>query len=402
MAAYSRHRKAKQPASMPATKNPIFRDRPGDCGVVEVVPEQVEVNGSGGATAELLRVTNLQKYFPIRRGLFQRRVGWVRAVDGVSFSLWEGETLGLVGESGCGKSTTGRAILQLQRPTQGSVEFEGKDLTKVEGPALRKLRGKMQMIFQDPHGSLNPRLPIGSAIGEPLKLQRLAKGRQKEERIRELLNVVGLNPQFASRYPHEFSGGQRQRISIARALAAEPTFIVCDEPISALDVSIQAQVINLLQDLQEKYQLTYLFISHDLSVVRHLCDRVAVMYLGKIVESGSRDSLYERPMHPYTMALMSAIPIPDPSIERHRERIILAGDVPSASKPPQGCAFHPRCWLRRHVADPDRCVIEEPKLRQVRPGGHVTACHFAEELPDANPVLAAGDGRGHAGGKRER
>src|ERR671931_898479 len=297
----------------------------------------IQVPTDGTADGELLQVKNLKMYFPITQGIIlQRQVGWVRAVDDISFGVKKGETLGLVGESGCGKSTTGRSILQLYKPTGGNVNFLGKELTKLSGGDLRRMRREMQMIFQDPYASLNPRMTVGSIIGEPLDIHGLAKGKEKQRRVQELLTVVGLNPYFANRYPHEFSGGQRQRIGIARALAVNPTFIVCDEPISALDVSIQAQVLNLLTDLRDRLGLTYLFIAHDLSVVKHISDRVAVMYLGKIVESGTRDQIYERASHPYTQALLSAVPIPDPKLERQRRRIVLEGDVPSPVNPPRG------------------------------------------------------------------
>jgi len=320
----------------------------------------------------LLDVRDLVMHFPLTQGIiFQRKVGAVRAVDGVSFSIKQGETLGLVGESGCGKSTTGRAILQLYKPTAGEVWFEGQDLTRLKGEQMRRMRRKLQMIFQDPYASLNPRMTVGSIIGEPLEIHGLAKGKQKQQRVEELLRIVGLNPYFANRYPHEFSGGQRQRIGIARALAVNPAFIVCDEPISALDVSIQAQIINLLEELQDEFGLTYLFIAHDLSVVRHISDRIAVMYLGKIVELADRLDLYENPLHPYTKALLSAIPIPDPVIERKRERIILTGDVPSPVNPPPACRFHTRCPLADTI-----CREVAPEWREVTPG-HWTACHFA-------------------------
>ena len=294
-----------------------------------------------GDSAPLLEVHDLKMHFPITKGIiFQRQVGAIKAVDGLNFRMYKGETLGLVGESGCGKSTTGRAILQLYRPTAGEVIFEGKDLTKTKGESLRKMRRRMQMIFQDPYASLNPRMTVGSIIGEPLEVHKIgANKRERQERVQELLRTVGLNPYFVNRYPHEFSGGQRQRIGVARALAVNPAFIICDEPISALDVSIQAQIINLLEDLQAELDLTYLFIAHDLSVVRHISDRIAVMYLGKIVELTSRDELYANPMHPYTQALLSAVPIPDPVIENQRKRIILEGDVPSPANPPKGCNF---------------------------------------------------------------
>ena len=293
----------------------------------------------------LLQVNDLKMHFPITKGIiFQKQVGAIKAVDGLSFDLIRGETLGLVGESGCGKSTTGRAILQLYRPTAGSVRFEGKELTETKGEDLRKMRRRMQMIFQDPYASLNPRMTVGSIVGEPLEVHGIGKNKaERQKRVQELLEIVGLNPYFVNRYPHEFSGGQRQRIGVARALAVNPSFIVCDEPISALDVSIQAQIINLLEDLQEELGLTYLFIAHDLSVVRHIADRIAVMYLGKMVELATRDALYEDPKHPYTQALLSAVPIPDPVIETKRQRIILEGDVPSPANPPKGCNFSTRC-----------------------------------------------------------
>lgn len=320
----------------------------------------------------LVSVTDMEVYFPVTAGLLvQRKVADVKAVDGVSFSVKKGETLGLVGESGCGKSTTGKAILQLNRPTAGSVEFEGTDLTQVKGRSLRQFRRRMQMIFQDPYASLNPRMSVGSIVSEPLTIHGLAKG-QRKERVEELLQTVGLNPYFSSRYPHEFSGGQRQRIGIARALAVEPEFIVCDEPVSALDVSIQAQIINLLQDLQEEFGLTYLFIAHDLSVVRHISDRVAVMYLGHIMEITDRDQIFENPLHPYTKALLSAVPIPDPALERERERIILTGDVPSPLAPPSGCVFHTRCPIVI-----DECKTETPEWRNVGTASeeHWVWCH---------------------------
>jgi oligopeptide transport system ATP-binding protein len=318
----------------------------------------------------LVEVQDLKMYFPVTAGLiFQRKVADVKAVDGITFQIKRGETLGLVGESGCGKSTTGRAILQLYRPTAGRVLFDGVDLTKIKGGDLRRFRRRMQMIFQDPYASLNPRMSVGSIIAEPLAIHNLAKGKARKERVQELLSVVGLNPYYANRYPHEFSGGQRQRIGIARALAVEPDFIVCDEPVSALDVSIQAQIINLLEDLQDRFGLTYLFIAHDLSVVRHISDRVAVMYLGHIVELADRNELYEHPLHPYTKALLSAVPIPDPAIEAKRERIILTGDVPSPLRPPPGCVFHTRCPIAI-----DECRERIPEWRDVG-GDHWVACH---------------------------
>ncbi|MBH77194.1 MAG: peptide ABC transporter substrate-binding protein [Dehalococcoidia bacterium] len=324
-------------------------------------------------TEALLEVEDLEVYFPVTAGLvFQRRVADVKAVDGVTFNVKRGETLGLVGESGCGKSTTGKAILQLNRPTGGSVNFGGRDLTKVKGRALRAYRRQMQMIFQDPYASLNPRMSVGSIVSEPITIHNLARGAEKRERVHNLLQTVGLNPYFASRYPHEFSGGQRQRIGIARALAVEPEFIVCDEPVSALDVSIQAQIINLLQDLQEEFNLTYLFIAHDLSVVRHISDRVAVMYLGHIMELTDRDTIFDDPQHPYTKALLSAVPIPDPVVERERERIILLGDVPSPLAPPPGCVFNTRCPI---AVDECREVVPEWRNVGTADKEHWVWCH---------------------------
>jgi len=317
----------------------------------------------------LIEVKNLKMYFPVTSGIiFQRKIADVKAVDDISFFIRRGETLGLVGESGCGKSTTGRAILQLYRPTAGEVFFDGRDLCCVKGNQLRLFRRKMQMIFQDPYASLNPRMSVGSIIGEPLIIHHLASGKHRRERVQELMRIVGLNPYYANRYPHEFSGGQRQRIGVARALAVEPDFIVCDEPVSALDVSIQAQIINLLEDLQEKFDLTYLFIAHDLSVVRHISDRVAVMYLGKLMELSGRLEIYENPLHPYTKALLSAVPIPDPVVEETRERIILSGDVPSPLFPPSGCVFHTRCPIAI-----DQCREYIPEWRQ-KSADHWVAC----------------------------
>jgi oligopeptide transport system ATP-binding protein len=318
----------------------------------------------------LLKVRGLKKHFPITSGLLvQRQTGAVKAVDGLDFEVFQGETLGLVGESGCGKSTTGRTILQLYRPTDGTVEFEGKDLVKLKGEDLRKMRKKMQMIFQDPYASLNPRMTVGRIVAEPLEVHNVGTPQERTERVQYLLERVGLNPYFVNRYPHEFSGGQRQRIGIARALALNPSLIVADEPISALDVSIQAQVVNLLQDLQEELGLTYLFIAHDLSMVRHICDRVAVMYLGKIVELATSDELYNNPLHPYTQSLLSAVPIPDPEEERRRSRIILKGDVPSPANPPVGCNFNTRCPVAINT-----CFKDEPILTEVSPG-HWVSCH---------------------------
>jgi oligopeptide transport system ATP-binding protein len=334
-------------------------------------------------SGNLIDVTGLEMHFPVTRGIiFQRRVGTVKAVDGISFSIKKGETLGLVGESGCGKSTTGRAILQLYRPTAGNVVFEGQDLTKLKGDELRKMRRRVQMIFQDPYASLNPRMTVGDIIGEPIRVHKLREGKAVRERVEELLGLVGLNPAFANRYPHEFSGGQRQRIGIARALAVEPQFVVCDEPVSALDVSIQAQVVNLLEELQNKLGLTYLFIAHDLSVVKHISDRVAVMYLGKMVELSEGATLYRTPLHPYTQALLSAVPIPDPKIEKQRRRIILEGDVPSPLNPPSGCHFHTRCPIAIQ-----KCKEEEPPFIDYG-DGHFAACWRARESGELMPTVA--------------
>jgi oligopeptide transport system ATP-binding protein len=321
----------------------------------------------------LVRVENLTKYFPITRGIIiQREIGAIQAVDNVSFDIKKGETLGLVGESGCGKSTTGRTIIQLYQPTSGKVFYKNKELSNLRRGELRQLRRNMQIIFQDPYASLNPRLSVGEIVGEPLEVHGVEQSSKKRrERVQELLRLVGLSPYFINRYPHEFSGGQRQRIGVARALALEPEFIVCDEPISALDVSIQAQIVNLLEELQDKLGLTFLFIAHDLSMVRHISDRTAVMYLGKIVELADREELYNNPLHPYTKALLSAVPIPDPIAERDRHRIILEGDVPSPANPPSGCRFHPRCPIAEEI-----CKVEEPEWREVMPD-HRVACHLA-------------------------
>ncbi|MBM2809608.1 MAG: oligopeptide transporter, ATP-binding protein [Chloroflexi bacterium] len=336
----------------------------------------------GSAEREtLVDVKHLKMYFPVRRGMIiERTVGHVHAVDDITFDVKRGETLGLVGESGCGKSTTGRAVLQIYKPTAGHVVYNGVELTTLKNRDLRNYRRNMQMIFQDPYASLDPRMTVGGIIAEPLEIHHLAKGKAKEEKVREMLRIVGLNPYFANRYPHEFSGGQRQRIGVARALALDPEFIVCDEPISALDVSIQAQVINLLEELQDRYNLTYLFIAHDLAVVRHISDRVAVMYVGKIVEIADRTELYDLPLHPYTKALLSAVPIPDPVIEKRRSRIILQGDVPSPVTPPSGCRFHPRCPFAR--AD---CSQSEPLLEEVRPR-HWVACFYWKEIAEKTPM----------------
>jgi oligopeptide transport system ATP-binding protein len=326
----------------------------------------------------LVEAEDLKIYFPIFGGFFQRKVGDVRAVDGVSFEIRKGETLGLVGESGCGKSTTGRALIRLREATGGTVRFDGKDLAALSRDELRRMRRRMQIIFQDPYSSLNPRMTVGSIVSEPIETQNLGKGKAKDNRVQELLRLVGLNPNYTNRYPHEFSGGQRQRIGVARALAVEPEFIVCDEPISALDVSIQAQVMNLLVDLREEFGLTYLFIAHDLSAVRHISDRVGVMYLGTMVEIGPPSAIYETPGHPYTRALLSAVPVPNPKTERRRKRVILTGDVPSPANPPSGCRFHTRCWLYERLGRPENCRTIDPQLRLIGED-HRAACHYAEE-----------------------
>ncbi len=320
-------------------------------------------------TETLLKVENLQKYFPIRKGIVvQKHVGDVKAVDGVSFDIRRGETLGMVGESGCGKSTIGRTILRLLEPTKGTVTFEGKILNDLSGEEMRKMRSQMQMIFQDPYASLNPRMRVGDIIGEPILIHGVSKRAEREKRVRKLLDVVGLSPYHGARYPHEFSGGQRQRIGIARALSVNPKLIVCDEPVSALDVSIQAQVINLLEDLQRDFNLTYLFIAHDLSIVKHISDRIVVMYLGKMVELCNSEELYKNPQHPYTIALLSAIPVPDPTVKR--DRIILKGDVPSPVNPPSGCRFHTRCPKVQGI-----CKEQDPEFKDIG-NGHFVACHL--------------------------
>jgi len=320
----------------------------------------------------VLRVENLKKYFPIHRGVFQTHVGDVKAVDGISFTVHRGETLGLVGESGCGKTTAGRTIIRLYEPTAGRVDFLGTDMATLKSEGLRHIRQKMQMIFQDPYASLNPRMSVLRIVGEPLEVFHIAAGEERKERVAQLLELVGLNPDFMRRYPHEFSGGQRQRIGLARSLALNPDLIICDEPISALDVSIQAQVVNLLEDLQEKLGLTYVFIAHDLSMVRHISNRVAVMYLGKIMELTDRDTLYSNPQHPYTQALLSAVPVPDPVIEEKRQRIILEGDLPSPAHPPKGCNFNTRCPKAF-----DTCFDVDPDIVQIAPG-HFCACHLVK------------------------
>jgi peptide/nickel transport system ATP-binding protein len=336
------------------------------------MPDTVSTDGG----APLVELDDLRVWFPIKSGvLMDRHVGDVKAVDGVTLTIERGETLGLVGESGCGKSTVGRAILRLYEPTGGRIVFDGKDITHLGEAELRPLRRRMQMIFQDPFASLNPRHSVGRMVGEPLKVHGLAGGRERGRRVRELLQVVGLPADAATRYPHEFSGGQRQRIGLARALALNPDFVVADEPVSALDVSIQAQIVNLLERLQEEFALTYLFIAHDLAVVRHISDRIAVMYLGSIVEVSPADELYDDPLHPYTISLLSAVPIPDPEVERKRETILLAGDLPSPANPPPACRFHTRC----PYVQPTRCTEDAPQLRKLAEN-HFVACHWAEDI----------------------
>jgi peptide/nickel transport system ATP-binding protein len=355
--------------------------------MTEVPPAHGDGARAPGAD-DLVRVVGLKVYFPIRSGIvLERHVGDVKAVDGVTFEIKRGETLGLVGESGCGKSTLGRTILRLYDPTEGSILFEDVDLAHLDGDELRRLRRRMQMVFQDPYSSLNPRQSVGRTLAEPLQVHGIDNRRAAEAKVRELLDVVGLPPDSANRYPHEFSGGQRQRIGLARALALNPDLVVADEPVSALDVSIQAQIINLLEDLQHQFELTYLFIAHDLAVVRHISDRIAVMYLGKIVEIAPAEQLYSDPLHPYTRALLSSVPIPDPLVERNRERILLQGDLPSPVNPPAGCRFHTRCpYVQR-----ERCPDEVPELRALQPG-HLAACHYAEDIR-SGAITAHRDGR---------
>lgn len=323
----------------------------------------------------LVQVHNLTKYFPIYKGLFiQRHVGDIKAVDSVSFDIYKGETLGLVGETGSGKTTVGRTLMRLYEPTSGQVIFDGADVFQLNEREMHKIRLRVQMIFQDPYASLNPRMTVGSIVAAPLEVHKVVTGAAKRDRVDDLLRMVGLNPEFVNRYPHEFSGGQRQRIGIARALAANPDLIICDEPISSLDVSIQAQVVNLLEDLQQQLGLTYLFIAHDLSMVRHISDRMAVMYLGKIVELADRDEIYLRPLHPYTQALISAVPVPDPEVAEQRQRVILQGDIPSPANPPKGCNFNTRCPFAEEL-----CRQEDPEYVEVQPG-HWAACHFVERF----------------------
>lgn len=324
---------------------------------------------------KLVQVRNLKKYFPIFKGtILQRHAGDIKAVDDVSFDIYKGETLGLVGETGSGKTTVGRTILRLYEPTAGEVTFDGTDVYRLNESEMRKIRLRMQMIFQDPYASLNPRMTVGSIVAAPLEVHKVAAGKVKRQRVDDLLNIVGLNPEFVNRYPHEFSGGQRQRIGIARALAVNPDLIICDEPISSLDVSIQAQVVNLLEELQGRLGLTYLFIAHDLSMVRHISDRIAVMYLGKIVELADRNEIYLRPLHPYTQALISAVPVPDPEVAEKRQRVILQGDIPSAANPPVGCNFNTRCPVAQDV-----CFHTDPEFVEVQPG-HWAACHLIKNI----------------------
>lgn len=328
---------------------------------------------SDNANNNLVEVKDLKMHFPITTGwMIKKTIGYVKAVDGISFQIANGETLGLVGESGCGKTTTGRVLLQLERPTSGEIIFEGMSIAGLPEKSLRKMRRKMQMIFQDPFGSLNPRMTAGEIIGEPLLIHSMVKKNgEYKERVQELMSTVGLSPLMMERYPHEFSGGQRQRIGVARALSVKPNLIVCDEPVSALDVSIQAQIINLLEDLQERFNIAYLFIAHDLAVVRHISNRIAVMYLGEIVEIAGRGDLYRNPLHPYTRSLLSAIPVPDPEVEAARDHSILEGEVPSPFNPPSGCKFHPRCSIARYP----QCREEKPVLRLISGGSHWVACH---------------------------
>ena len=340
----------------------------------------VDVGGAGGD--EILRVEGLVKHFPIKAGLLKRTVGQVQAVDGVDLSVRQGETVGIVGESGCGKSTLGRSIIKLLEPTAGKIIFEGQDITRFKRRQMRVVRRDVQIVFQDPYASLNPRMTVREIVGEPLRIHGLYRRRgEGRRRIEELLRTVGLSPEHANRFPHEFSGGQRQRIGVARALALNPKMLVLDEPVSALDVSIQAQVVNLLVQLQNDFGLTYLFIAHDLSVVRHISDRVAVMYLGRIVERGTRRQLYENPMHPYTQALLSAVPIESPNLRGKRKRIVLTGDVPSPANPPSGCRFRTRCWKAQEI-----CAVEDPELKPRAGGEHPVACHFAEVMKPLDVV----------------
>ena len=359
-------------------------------------PQPAATAPQAAAPEVLLEISGLRVWFPILGGLLRRRVGWVQAVDRVSLEVRRGETLGVVGESGSGKTTLGRAIVRVNRPQEGSIRLGDDDLLALKGKLLRRSRRRFQMVFQDPYSSLDPRHTVGDIVGEPLRIHGLPANGKRRERVNELLELVGLDPSFVNRYPHEFSGGQRQRIGIARALAVEPELIVCDEPVSALDVSIQAQVINLLERLQSEFDLTFLFIAHDLALVRHIADRVAVMYLGRVVEVAPVDTLFADPRHPYSVALLSAVPVPDADQERRRRRIILKGDIPNPASPPAGCRFHTRCWLYEHLGRPDACVTMDPDLL---PAGdtaeHVAACHFTDRVPQAvRIVMATGEATG--------
>ena len=341
-------------------------------GTVDTNAELEAIHERANEGQEILRIEGLYKHFPIRAGLFKRQVGQIHAVDGVDLSVRAGETIGLVGESGCGKTTLSRTVIKLIEPTSGKIVFNGRDITKLKRPQMRAVRREMQIVFQDPYASLNPRMTVRDIVGEPLRIHNQYKGKQGKSRVNELLRTVGLSPEHGNRFPHEFSGGQRQRIGVARALALNPQLIILDEPVSALDVSIRAQVVNLLESLQRDFGLTYIFVAHDLSVVRHVSDRVAVMYLGKVVEIGSKHDIYERPTHPYTQALLSAVPIEEPGQRGKRKRIVLEGDVPSPANPPSGCRFRTRCWKAQPI-----CAEEEPALVD-RGQGHPSACHFAE------------------------
>jgi peptide/nickel transport system ATP-binding protein len=341
-----------------------------------------------GSTGPLVEITNLVKHFPVRGGVLQRTIAWVQAVDDVSLTIRRGETLGLVGESGCGKTTVGRLMLRLIDPTSGTIRFDGTDITALRGGALKPYRRRMQVIFQDPYASLDPRVPIADSIGDGLRVHGIGTPAERREKVRKMMDLVGLQSWHARRFPHEFSGGQRQRIGIARALVLEPDLVVCDEPVSALDVSIQAQVLNLLKSLQRELGLTYLFVAHNMGVVEHISDRVAVMYLGKVVEIAERGDLFRSAQHPYTQALLSAVPIPDP--ELRRRRIILSGDVPSPVNPPRGCHFHPRCQLRAELGNPEICAAQEPALLQFGDTEHAVACHFRGAGSEAESRVAAG------------